>query len=177
MAETKEVTATLTVSFASGAQANNYGIVLEVDDRPKGLNKGKTSFKPGDTVYYLMYVPPGVTITYHAVTAGSKASAGGGVREVTDEDLSFTFSRDASLRYPCSPASFSHSWLGSPKNPDDGATGPVVLADDARSISVPEDILGILRCDYNAPYSAFKLSGVAAGVDSVLIGVKGEYEE
>lgn len=158
------ITGTLTVSFQRADEgADSAGLVIEVDDRDDGLNGGKTTFRPGDSVHYLVYLPPGFSISQHIVTAGSRSGAGSGNRTVTDELLLFGFSDSARLRYP-STGSASLIWQGvSPGTP--------TLQDDRQTVLIPEEGLGILKANYSAPYSAFRLSGVPVNVLQVAIGI------
>lgn len=162
------VTASLTVTFqAETAAAGGAGLVLEVDDRSTeegGLNKGNTSFRPGDPVVYLLYQADNIRLLQHLVTAGGSGGAGGGHRSVT-EYLTFSGSREASLRYPTA-SGVSMSWLG--------RSGGAAAMADQQTIRLPEDGVGILRVQYQAAYQAFRLSGVPLAIFQVMIFVQGE---
>lgn len=166
------VTASLTVSFSqtTGTTSGNSP-VLEVDDRADGLNRGNTSFRPGDPVYYLLYVPDGVTIQQHGVTAGSRSAAGEGSRQV-EEILTFTDSQEASLQYPASSA-VTMEWLGFFRT--DGESGAVTRqVIDQKTVRLSAAVAGFLRCRYTANYSAFKLANVPTDLTQALVFVIGE---
>ena len=169
MAE-KIITGTLVIGFTKTdtSDLGTGSIIMEVDDREDGLNAGKTQFAPGDPIYYLVYLPPGATITQHNCSAGDGriSSAGTGNRAVTEDDIEFTYSREGSLRYYAN--SLGYSWYGK-------SLGTPVLQDDKRTVLLPADAeqdVGILRTNYSAGYRAYKLSGVALDVLSVVIGIK-----
>lgn len=159
------VTATLQVSFTGADEASDAGpLVLEVDARENGLNQGKTAFRPGDPVYYLLFAPDGFTLAQHVVTAGSRASAGSGNKSI-EQILTFNDAREASLSYPVASIT-SKAWIGN----NQGASS---LAGDGK-IVLPENKIGILRVNYKSSFAAYRLSGVPNDVDRVLIVVQGE---
>jgi len=159
-----KVTATLTVNFGSDSASASGGLLLEVDDRANGLNGGNTSFRPGDSVAYLLYKSDGVTVTDHLVTAGGRSSVGGGSRQVS-EILQFADSKEASLRYPAAGA-VTFSWIGR-SGGDPRLVGQQSVALDAPGV-------GLLRAQYVANFDAFILSGVPYDIEQVLIFVAGD---
>ena len=172
----RRVTASLTISFSSTSSTQG-GIILEVDDRDVaegGLNGGNTSFKPGDAVYYLMYVSDNVTINQHAVTAGTKTSQASGTRVVTKEYVTFTDSSEGSLKYPASTG-VTFTWIGNAIRTDGGSSGVTISLDNVgkQSVRLSGKVAGILRADYSASYQAFKLSNVPLDIDQVMIFVAG----
>lgn len=170
------VTASLTISFSS-TTSNQGGIILEVDGRDVsegGLNGGNTSFKPGDSVYYLMYHADNVSITQHVVTSGTKSSAPAGTRDVEKEYITFTDSSEGSLQYPAT-SGVTFAWVGNAIRTDGGNSGVSITLDslDHQSIRLSGKVAGILRADYSANYQAFKLSNVPLDIDQVMIFVAG----
>lgn len=162
------ITASLVVNFqADTGAATSGGLVLEIDDRSTeegGLNAGKTSFRPGDPAVYLLYQADNVKLLQHLVTAGGTSGVGGGNRNVT-EYLTFSGSREASLRYP-SAGGVSMSWLG--------RVGGAATMADQQTVQLPADGVGILQVRYQASYQAFRLSGVPQSISQVMIFVQGE---
>lgn len=160
------VTATLNVTFTAddGSGANQLPLILEIDSREDGLNGGSTSFRPGDTVYYLLHKAASLSIIEHSATEGSISSAGGGTRRET-ETLTFSDAKEASVRYPVSSI-VSMSWLGT-------SPGTASLVDDT-TITIPSPGFGLLRVVYDASYSAYSLSSVPTTIDQVLIWAKAE---
>ena len=50
-------TATIRVSFGDGSSSvPGAHLSAEVDSRPTGLNGGKTSFQPGDSCWFLVFI-------------------------------------------------------------------------------------------------------------------------
>ena len=169
-----KVTASLTVSFSETSTGGGAGLVLEVDDRAAadgGLNKGNTSFRPGDNVFYLLYVASKVTVQQHGVTAGVRSGAGSGER-VVEEFLSFTDSQEASLRYPATSA-VEMEWLGYFRT-DDGAAAVTKQVIDQQTVRLSAPVAGFLRCRYRAAYSAHKLASVPTDIPQAMVFVIGE---
>ncbi len=160
------VTATLNVSFTTqdGSGEDQLPLILEIDSREDGLNGGSTTFRPGDTVYYLLHKAASLSITEHSSTEGSISSAGSGTRQET-EDLTFANAKEASVRYPVSSIA-SMTWLGV-------SPGTASLVND-NTITIPSPGFGLLRVVYNANYNAYSLSSVPTTIDQVLIWAKGE---
>lgn len=163
---TTKVTASLTVQFQGDAASASDGLVLEIDDREDGYNKGETSFRPGDTVYYLLYRAKDVDLDTHFVTAGGKSEVGSGSREV-DEVLTFTDSNEASLQYPAT-SGVSLSWIGSTLE-----SAGAHSVENQQTVRLENKTVGLLRAIYSSDYTAFRLSGVPLDIDQALIYVAG----
>lgn len=171
----ERISASLTVSFNSSS-TSSAGLVLEIDDREDGLNHGKTDFRPGDSVYYLLYKADDITITHHLLTSGSKSAATDGQREMSGNKadiITFTDSNNSSLKYPAS-SGVNFSWIGRSERTDGESSGvSISLGDDQQTVNLSGNVVGMLKCEYSANYSAFKLSGVPLDIDSCLIWVAG----
>lgn len=166
------VTASLVVNFAEETGGGGGGLTLEIDDREDGLNGGDTSFRPGDTVYYLLYVADRVTVDQHVATAGSRAEAGSGVRQV-EEVVQFAGSKEGSLRYPATSA-VTMEWIGQAHRTD-GQSGAVTRqVIDQQSVRLSAPVAGLLKCSYGAAFTAHRLSGVPTEIEQVLVFVAGE---
>jgi hypothetical protein len=175
---TTKVSASLTVSFSANDTASSNGLVLEIDDRETsdgGLNAGNTSFKPGDTVYTLLYKATDITLLSGMPihTAGSYVSSGSGTRVVTEEYITFTDSREGSLQYPASTG-VTFSWIGNPVRTD-GKTTPITIdLSNQQDIQLSGTVVGVLKASYSANYTAYKLSGVPNAINQVLLFFAGE---
>jgi hypothetical protein len=146
------VRTTLVVRFDAGEQSGVGGSMLkaEIDDRESGLNAGKTQFRPGDSPYYLVYRTSDVTITQHRSSAGVIATAGPGVREVT-EYLEFADEQEASLSYPVS-GSIAYTWLGN-------NLGRLQLVGQT-GVKAATKGVGRAKVTYQSAYQAYRLSNV-----------------
>ena len=162
------VTATIVVDFQNPADAGAAGsglLKLEIDSREDGLNGGKTSFRPGDPVHYLLFKSSNVSITDHETTAGGHFQVETGTFEHT-ETLTFINAAEASLAYPLA-SGLSVDWQG-----DSGGAVTGTVGSD--KILLPSEALAVAEVTYNTQYTAFRLSGVAEDITTVLIYVEGE---
>lgn len=115
MPDTREITATLVVGFGEANLGANDGLVVDVDDRPDGLNQGRTRFSPGDDVYILVYKTENVVLNTPVVSAGSLIPRPGlsPVFYEKEQDLQFVDELEATLQYPIPPGVLATgNWLG-----------------------------------------------------------------
>ena len=162
------ITATLVVDFTDPGAAGLDGsglLRLEIDSREDGLNGGNTSFRPGDPVHYLLIKSSNVTITDHDTTAGGHFQVGSGSFSHT-ETIVFFNTAEASLSYPLA-SGLSVDWQG---NSGGAVTGYI----GSDKITIPAAATAVAEVTYNAQYTAFRLSGVATDITTVLIYVEGE---
>lgn len=105
------ITASQIINFDRDDDADQGILRIEVDNRNDGLNAGKTSFQPGDSVGLLLYVSPNVTILEGPiVTAGSIAVEGGLIPVEQQGFIAFAGDYIQNMSYPiCNP---SLQWLG-----------------------------------------------------------------
>lgn len=173
------VVATLTVNFEESTAATNGTIKLEVDSRQDGANKGKTSFVPGDDVWYFLFKDSNITVIEHFATAGGIS---GGLPTTLDKDENVTFSNSdtGSLGYPPF-GSVSRQWLGRCyKIESDSATQQNDLPDVTySSLIMPNSIkvAGVLKCTYNTSGELYKLKvekSIALQFKEVLIVALGK---
>lgn len=172
----KKVSASLTVNFSdSTSGSDSGGLVLEVDDRDDGLNKGNTSFKPGDTVHTLLYKASDITLLSGMPinTAGSYVPEGTGTRVVTEEYITFTDSNSGSLQYPATTA-VSFSWVGNAIRTDDVSGGVTINLNRQQNIELSGTVVGVLKASYSAGYTAYKLYSVPNEINQVLLFFAGE---
>lgn len=158
MADARTITQTLTVSF--GADSGTDSLIAEIDSRSDGLNKGKTSFRPGDDVYILVYRSNNVTIQEVVSSKGGIAldlSAGVQIVELTDTVI-FANERESSVSKPVSGA-FDVSWWGND-------LGAMTLDNDQRTLSLSQDpstpsdpvYAGVASVDYTSEADVYKLT-------------------
>lgn len=188
---TEVVVATLNVSFDSEAASVSGNLKLEIDDRPTGGNKGNTSFKPGDDVYYLQFKDSNVSITAHVATAGGTAMDGSvsGLKTI-DEPITFSNSDTSSLGYPPDGA-VTMEWLGKSfevKSAVDTNDATKTIVTLVPNTTLPEierselrmadgkKVVGVLRCQYSSTADVYKLSKVPKDFKEAMIISVGTYE-
>ena len=162
------VSTTLVVNFTPTSDDAGLGLTAEIDSRPEGLNNGKTSFAPGDSVGFLVYPGPNVTITNVRATAGGIANVGAQAVSI-QEALFLAQEKEARLRAPVS--GISGQWLGI----DPGVT-PVVAGGVVKFV---EEVFGMLYFDYTANAIGYILSGVPlelGGLTDFSVGILVEGE-
>ena len=106
------ITASQIINFDRDEDADRGILRLEVDNRNDGLNAGKTSFSPGDSVGLLLYKSPNVTILHGPiVTYGSLLEEG---EHITDHDgfLAFAGETEQTMSHPICPDQLAISWVG-----------------------------------------------------------------
>ncbi len=162
--------ATIVVQFGNpdGSGAEGH-LSAEIDGRPTGLNAGKTSFAPGDSVAILVFKTGNVRITATGCSAGS-ISARGTVTVTRTEDVTFADSKTGSLSVP-STGSLSVKWLGR-------SLGGLFRGADAMSITAGGKGIAVARITYQATahvYTLYSPSSVAGETDySIAVVIAGE---
>ena len=149
---TKSTTVTFAIVGADGATED---ILVELDEE---LNNEKSTFLPTDTAYFLVFTnPPDLAINIDT-TMGTIASLGS--KSVAKEDmLQFVQTSSETLGYIPSSA-VTAEWIGR----SGGSTSV-----SGSTVSVPELINGILKCNYDATAQSYSISGVTipAGMEEV----------
>ena len=144
------VTTTLVVNFTPSTADGTGLFTAEIDSRDTGLNNGKTSFEPGDSVGILVYKSDDVSIDQVRSSSGSVANLG--LQSVTHtESIQFEGVATATLSRPAKAIS-SMKWLG-----NDG--GAVTLTDGI-NLSVANALVGVLKVTYTSEPRGYRLSGV-----------------
>lgn len=143
------VTASLTINFEAGKGSNQF--LVEVDDREDGPNAGRTSFKPGDTAYLLLYASSNVSNVRSFTTSGSLAS-GGLITVYKEEIISFAKEGEVSARYPIIAGSATYEWYG---------PSPSSISVSGNSFIVPNDTFAIGKVKYRSQARQYSLSGVS----------------
>lgn len=166
-----EITASLVVDFRDPNETGADGagpdasLSVEVDSREDGLNDGRTTIRPGDPVYYLVYKTDNVMVTEHITTTGAIAGAGGGLISV-DEYLSFVDDDEKTLNKPIA-GGFSASWIG--------LNGGTVAQASQTRLRLPAKAVGVLHVTYQAAYSAYVLRNVPGTITRALVFLRGQY--
>lgn len=149
--------ATIRVQFGSPdgqGGASEGHLSAEVDARPQGLNAGKTSFSPGETVYILVYKSDNVRITETICSAGSLSAQGTATVSVTDE-LMFEDTDTASLSVPARAGLASSVWYGR-------SLGALTLQGDKVTVNAASKGVGVAKVSYEALAQVYALASPAS---------------
>ena len=159
----KEIVQSLTIDFSGSNTTSNQGVLkLEIDGRPDGLNKGKTSgFLPGESVGILAYRGSGVTIKNIKSSVGSVVNVGSGTKTIST-DLVFADTNQASLAYPSS-GGFDGVWLGR-------SLGSLVVLQDTNVLADNSGV-AIFNAEYTAAFDTYRLQSIPA-----IVGGKNSYK-
>lgn len=157
MADPRIVTQTLTIGFNTGTKGDS--LIMEVDGRSSGLNNGRTSFKPGDDVYILLFKSNDVTIDNVISSKGTITLEGSESPQVIENEdvLVFANDREASVSKPI-VGSYGLQWVGSD-------LGQLQLATDAISFTLAEEpplaqrpYAGAALLTYNTEADVYRLT-------------------
>lgn len=134
------VSTSIVVQFSQNAAGGHLS--AEIDSRDTGLNKGNTSFIPGDTAYFLLFKSPDVIIDALAVSAGSLVSAAGGLYDV-EEWVTFA---DVLEMTPSKPitSGFSFQWFGN-------NLGPITVVGGVMRCAIKG--IGVAKVKYQSQYT------------------------
>jgi len=148
--------ATIRVQFGSpdGQGTSEGHLSAEVDARPQGLNGGKTSFSPGETVYILVYKSDNVSITETICSAGSLSAQGTATVTVTDE-LMFEETDSAGLSVPARAGIDASVWYGR-------SLGSLTLQVDKVTVKSAVKGVGVAKVTYEAQAQVYALASPAA---------------
>jgi hypothetical protein len=148
--------ATIRVQFGSpdGQGTSEGHLSAEVDARPQGLNGGKTSFSPGETVYILVYKSDNVSISETICSAGSLSAQGSATVKVTDE-LMFEETDAASLSVPARAGIDTSVWYGR-------SLGTLTLQSDKVTVKAAVKGVGVAKVTYEAHAQAYALASPAS---------------
>ncbi len=144
--------ATIRVQFgtpdADGGASGHLS--AEVDTRPNGLNGGRSSFNPGETVYVLVYKTDNVTVAETHCSAGSLSAQGTTLVTLSDE-LMFEDAETASLRVPVHGALSTTVWYGR-------ALGALTVQADRTTVKAAVKGVGVAKVTYPALAHIYALS-------------------
>jgi len=105
------ITASVTIGFQTPDSAS-ASMSAEVDGRPAGLNSGKTSFAPGDSVGMLVYKTSGIG-TVSAQASSGNVVMGGLVDVSVEEDFTMANQDSFSVSKPVKAGTTpTFTWYG-----------------------------------------------------------------
>ncbi len=170
MATTTNPTTSLTISFGLRNNAEKNGMLSgEVDSRADGLNKGNTTFLPGDAVYILVYKSDNVTLKSAIASAGIIALTSGLVEVEKTDDIQFANTNTASVNVPITSI-VSAIWMGN-------NLGAITMVDQG-NIKCGSTGVGFVRLTYKTNAMAYLLqspTSVSGLSDfSILVCFEGE---
>jgi len=137
--------AAIRVAFGGGASASGH-LSAEIDNRPEGLNQGKTAFQPGDTAWFLVHASRNVTVERPLASAGSILNATVGTVIRTD-DIFFENSSTATLPVPADSLQ-RVTWFGHP-------LGALTLGPDQLTVTAAQAGVAVARVVYATSPKAF----------------------
>lgn len=146
-------TTTVRVTFGQTVGRGDTYLSAEIDSREDGLNGGKTSFAPGETVYFLVHKGANVTIDSVEASAGT-ASLGSEIEYAKEDDVIFEGASTASLPMP-SLGIVSVRWMGR-------ALGDVTLGTDAQTLTASSAGVAVARVKYTVKATTGTLTSPAS---------------
>lgn len=163
-----KITATLVVQFGGAGDGESTGsIKAEIDQRPDGLNAGKTQFGHDDQVGFLVFLDQAVVdqIVTTADSVGASISpAGSGLVDI-EETVTFDDAAEAQLGYPYG-AGLTAEWIGN--------SGGTITATAGKSvITIPAAVFAMAKVSYRSPCRFYRLGNVPENIDEVTIKVIG----
>lgn len=142
--------ATLRVQFGTEQSSEVSGhLSAEIDTRPDGLNGGRSSFNPGETVYILIYRSSNVRITETICSAGSLSAHSRATVQV-EQELLFEDNERASLNKPAKASLQSVAWFGR-------SLGELTLQSDKTTVRAALRGVGVARVRYDADADVYAL--------------------
>lgn len=143
--------ATIRVQFGTQDESGTSGhLSAEIDSRPDGLNGGRVSFNPGETVYILVYKSDNVSITDTISSAGSLSAHGSAVVTITDE-LMFEDDDTAQLSRPAMSSLSQSVWYG--RN-----LGNITLQSDKITVKASSKGVAVAKVTYETQALVYALS-------------------
>lgn len=154
----EEITATLVVRFGDEAVTSitaNGLIVMQIDDRPAGLNNGKTSqFFAGEFIGFLVHRTSNVQTPTIFSSVGKPRRQGSDKREIV-QIITFANSDTASLQFPAS-GGIAINWLGS-------SGGPVTL-ENQKTLKLNAKKTVVLEVTYRTNFDEWLLEDTPANI-------------
>ena len=148
---TKSVNASTVVTFSTNLSGD---IVLEVDDRLQGLNKGNTDFRPGDSPGFLLFKTQNVSIVELLTTQGVIQTVGSDSM-VIEEWVSIVREVTTNLKYPASSGSLSIT-----QTYGDGGAG---AAAQGTTLTFPTPRLATYKVRYTTSFLMYRVTGSFSG--------------
>lgn len=126
-------------------------LLIEVDGREDGRNKGRTRFMPGEQPYLLVYKGEDVTVTLTDSSAGAIIDVVDEETAEEEEELDFANVTEADTRYPIESI-VEYKWLG-----NDLGTPTI---DGSKKVVITEPGIGVLKIKYVTKFSVKQLVNV-----------------
>lgn len=145
--------ATIRVQFGNADGDVAGHLSAEVDTRPSGLNGGRSSFSPGETVYILVYKTDNVRIADTLCSAGSLSAQGSTVVTVSEE-LMFEDADTATLGKPARSSLSQALWYGR-------SLGALILESDRMTVRAASKGVAVAKISYDALALVYALSSPA----------------
>lgn len=163
-----KITATLVVQFGGSGDGEADGsIKAEIDQRPDGLNAGKTQFGHDDQVGFLVFLDRAVIdqiITTADSVGASISPAGAGLVDI-EETVTFDDSAEAQLGYPYG-SGLSVQWIGN-------SGGTITATAGKSAITIPAAVFAMAKVTYRSPCRFYRLGNVPDDINEVTIKVIG----
>lgn len=147
--------ATIRVQFGNpdGASAVAAHLSAEIDTRSTGLNGGRSSFSPGETVYILVYKTDNVTINETICSAGSLSPQGTTVVTVSEEVM-FEEDDTATLDKPVRAGLTQFVWYGR-------SLGALALQSDKVTVKAGAKGVAVAKVSYETLAQIYALASPA----------------
>lgn len=145
--------ATIRVQFGLPDSEMAGHLSAEIDDRPDGLNAGKTSFNPGETAYLLVFKSDNVSITDTICSAGSLSAQGSTLVSVSEE-LMFEDADTATLGKPARSSLAQTVWYGR-------SLGTLTLQSDMMTVRADSSGVAVAEVTYDTTALIYALTSPA----------------
>lgn len=170
--ESKLVTASISINFEPPESSNDGYLSWEIDDRSEddgGMNKGDTSFAPGDDVGLLLFKESSVELKEDPWASGGAVSKDGTtVYEFNDEKQTTEYitvenSSTANLNKPANVDTPKLSWLGKSKKIGNGDptlemfVDPVTKERSEVVIDLGTEMVGVIKAQYKSEATKYWL--------------------
>ena len=147
-------TTSIVVSFgnqSAAATAANAHLSAQIDSRPTGLNGGVTSFNPGDTAWFLIFMSDNVALDGAPVASAGTIGGGQLVSGITiSEQLTFANVNTASLSVPATSISAT-KWLGT-------SLGSLTLTGNNSTVQSDQTGVAVAKVDFLADALAYSIT-------------------
>ena len=157
---TTTVTTSIVIDFTT--QDADATLQAEIDDRETGYNLGETTFYPGDSPAFLLYMTSTVLLDLIASSEGAVQLLATGIVIPQTEWLTYANEKSANTKYPI---------VGGISVSDSaGIVGSPLTTETSVYFAVPQ--IGVLEVNYNTVASAYRVVG-AAGTRPVVVFISG----
>lgn len=156
------ISTSISIAFRTSLVGDGV-LAIEADDRPEGMNAGKTQFTVGDNPGLLVYKTSNVNLLSMHTTEGGLNDEGADTR-VVEEFITYADSREGEFSKPVySDFTILQVWGGSVGD---------YFRNDTQLI-LPEVSLLVVKVRYTVRFHKFRLSG-ASGEAPVVVLARGE---